>query len=148
VAKMREVFLLKPTNGPDEYTSSRAALLANPSEWVPVAHFATEDQAKGGARRINVGSRDGTWPRDVFYGAYTPNPSPKGEPDENGLVEDAWLVVVGVRSAGIPEGWQAFVNGAGSRKRKSQNDESSTDETLVEEEDVSEEAPELEAVAA
>lgn len=143
MATVREVRVVDAPASPDEYTTKESALTAEPHRFVVDRVFPTREKAKAAAYRVNNGERE-RWPRSRYFAIFAANPDPEAEPDENGVVQDAWHLLIGVRPH-IPEGWAKEVSAPGSR-RKSESE--GQREQLTPEEDDDEEAADLEPVAA
>lgn len=128
MARVREVIQREMPAGPNQFSSKESALAAEPDKPIVDAYFATRTQAKNAAYRVNGGER-GEWPMDRYAAIFAPNPSPKADVDEEGLVEDAWELLIIPRTH-VPEAWMKEVNAPGSR-RKGKNpgaDDKSDDE--------------------
>lgn len=117
MARVKSVIQRDMPEGPDKYLTKESALAAEPDKPIVDAHFPTRDKAKNAAYRVNNGERE-DWPKDRYFAVYAANPNPKEHPGTDGMVADAWELLICLRSWGIPEGWQKEVNAPGSRRRQ------------------------------
>jgi hypothetical protein len=124
MARVKEVIQREMPAGPDMYGSKESALAAEPDKPVVDAVFPTREKAKNAAYRVNDGERREAWPKERYAAIFHPNPAPQSEPDENGLVADAWELLIIPRSQ-VPQAWLKEVNAPGSRRKNRDTDDDS-----------------------
>lgn len=127
MARVREVIQREMPTGPNQFGTKESALAAEPDKPVVDAWFPTREKAKNAAYRVNNGERD-EWSKDRFAAIFAPNPNPVADPDEDGLVADAWELLIIPRTH-VPAAWEKEVNAPGSRrKRRDASDEDGSDD--------------------
>lgn len=124
MARVQEVRLRKVPPGPGEYTSKREALEAKPEEVVVDAEFSTQKSVEDAAFRVNSNKRK-EWPSDRFYACWAYNAEADGDTEDSGPMETVgrWELLIGVK-AHMPEVWRKVVEAPGSRKRRTEPDDS------------------------